>query len=903
MKKFFLTIGLLLCICSSDVNASTYYLSSSSGNDNFSGIFPDSAWETIGKINSITLLPGDSVLLKCNDEFYGTLIIQNSGSINSPIYFGKYGIGALPIITGFKKLTGWNNNGNVFSLNDTNHIKSIWFNDKWMQPARYPNSGLLSVYSSFLSTGIFSPDLIQSTGYWNNSSAVIRANEFQYDIAEIINFDQGFLTFAGPISQIIPQFHGFYLQNHLGALDTLNEWYCDTLNQLIFIIPPQFSNISNATIEGSVLEYGILCNEIVSHLIFDSLSFTGQSIDAIRFSKSINNIEIKNSSFKKIKQQALRFFQTSNHVKILNNKISDTGGDAISSFFLFNGKIAGNEIRRTGINIGFGYDKIYQAIAIHLESGIHDTIIDNYIDSTCYNAISLYNLGNRIERNFINHSSLNLNFGGGITLFGNESNSVLIKDNFILNTRGDVTGLKFQKPFSFGIFLNDYCHHDSIINNTIINSDSYGIYVGQFNHHHFIKGNVLYNNQAGQVFITDGATQNSTNQIELKNNILYSLNHNQKVVQLNAKSENFLPLNSDSNYYCNPYDYFPIYEEINSDTIIEKKVFSLSSWNQNTLQDSNSHVSNVEWKNQYATDTTGNDLISNGNFTNNYDDWSTIPLNNNSLLLDNLTMMDGGCIKFEITATDSTATAKIVSNQFPFQNNQYYEMSFSVSGSNESIVRSDITYQVSPYGSVGFNKYFPIETSRRDYNYFFQSTQYITPLALSFELHQPDSLVYFDNIHLFPVSVFKHDSILMSVLLMNYSPNTVSIPLGADSVFRDLDGNIVTGSYLLNPYSSYVLVLDSPLHLITVKEIQKQNSIHVFPNPVQATNGKITVQLPDENKYDYEVYDLTGRKFLSGKFSGSTINAFSMKNASAGMYILSIRSDNKVWHQKIVVVN
>ena len=55
--------------------------------------------------------------------------------------------------------------------------------------------------------------------------------------------------------------------------------------------------------------------------------------------------------------------------------------------------------------------------------------------------------------------------------------------------------------------------------------------------------------------------------------------------------------------------------------------------------------------------------------------------------------------------------------------------------------------------------------------------------------------------------------------------------------------------------------------------------------------------------YDFEVCDLTGRKFQFGKFSGSTINTFSMKNASAGMYILSVHSAIKLWQQKIVVVN
>lgn len=571
------------------------------------------------------------------------------------------------------------------------------------------------------------------------------------------------------------------------------------------------------------------------------------------------------------------------------------------SLFFFHCRIANNHIQRIGLERGFGFENYCQGIGIHLSSGILDTVIHNSIDSCGYGGIRCYNSYNRFEENIVNHSMLLLDGGGGMMFFGLSSSFVF--NNFILNTIGNIEGTTSPEKSSYGIYFAENIQSDSIINNTIVNSDSYGIYIGPYNQNHFLKGNVIYNNQDGQLFIADGDPINSTNNIQFNHNILYSLNDKQKSIQLTGINNNFLPLKGDSNYYCNPYDYFPIYQKSVSDTVVSEKIFSLPLWQQATLQDSNSHVSNVEWLNYYVTDTIGSDLIMNGNFSNNYDGWNTEPSGNNSLLLDNLTMMDNGCIKFEVTDTIPYEYAKAVSNDFALQINQFYQMSFSSAGFKNGILHSDITEQIAPYDGIGINKYFPIQTFRKDFNYFFQSSTYGNPLGLNFELHKSDSLVYFDNIHLFPVSVFKHDSSHMSVLLMNYSPNTITVPLGTDSVFRDLDGNMVTGLYTLNPYSSYVLVLDSPLNLVSLKEIPKQNSIIVFPNPVQSSNGKISIQLPDENMYDFEVCDLTGRKFQYGKFSGSIINTFSMKNASAGMYILSVHSAIKLWQQKIVVVN
>ena len=42
----------------------TYYISSLNGDNNADGTSPDTAWESVMKINDITLQPGDKVLLE-----------------------------------------------------------------------------------------------------------------------------------------------------------------------------------------------------------------------------------------------------------------------------------------------------------------------------------------------------------------------------------------------------------------------------------------------------------------------------------------------------------------------------------------------------------------------------------------------------------------------------------------------------------------------------------------------------------------------------------------------------------------------------------------------------------------------------------------------------------------------
>ena len=90
---FFLSITISLCIYTQN----TYYFSSSIGNDNNVGS-ETSPFQTIVKLNSLPLNPGDKILFKRDDVFTGQIIISYSGSIGSPIIYDSYGTGNLPVL-------------------------------------------------------------------------------------------------------------------------------------------------------------------------------------------------------------------------------------------------------------------------------------------------------------------------------------------------------------------------------------------------------------------------------------------------------------------------------------------------------------------------------------------------------------------------------------------------------------------------------------------------------------------------------------------------------------------------------------------------------------------------------------------------------------------------------------
>ncbi len=111
-------------------SAEAYYVSNS-GKDSNAGTTPETAWQTINKVNKFNFSPGDRILFKRGDEWREQLTIPSSGRSGNPIVFDAYGSGARPIINGSNLVTNWKqvNNSQVWqsSLSDP---KIVLFDNK-----------------------------------------------------------------------------------------------------------------------------------------------------------------------------------------------------------------------------------------------------------------------------------------------------------------------------------------------------------------------------------------------------------------------------------------------------------------------------------------------------------------------------------------------------------------------------------------------------------------------------------------------------------------------------------------------------------------------------------------------------------------------------------------------------
>lgn len=98
MKSIITTF--ILVILSTSVNATDYYISSSGGLDTNNGLSDSTPWQSLDKLYNTTFSPGDKVLFKSGDTWYGMFWLKGSGTSGNPIIVDKYGGTAKPIIDG-----------------------------------------------------------------------------------------------------------------------------------------------------------------------------------------------------------------------------------------------------------------------------------------------------------------------------------------------------------------------------------------------------------------------------------------------------------------------------------------------------------------------------------------------------------------------------------------------------------------------------------------------------------------------------------------------------------------------------------------------------------------------------------------------------------------------------------
>ena len=508
MRKPILTIFIFLSLIASATN---YYVSSSVGNDTYTGKSTSLAWKTIAKVNAMmsTFVSKDTVFLKCGDTFTDQLNITKSGTSTSPIVFASYGTGSKPLLNTAVTLTGWTvtSNPNIWVANYTGTLSDIRFvtiNDKIQQIGRYPdvtavNDGFLYNDACWGNNKFRDATLNVSTQDWTGATVVMYTKPYRIEGVKIVKHLLDTI-FTNPTTAPIHVGYSHIIQNHLATLTTQGEWYFDKVAKKVYLYS---TNPTTMKVQASATKFGILFSSAVTGINIKNIAF--QHADSIAVSiTSGSYINIDNCTFSNTLYGVWAASSTS--INVTNSSFIDIYNVSIgSTYSSLNFNVSNNTIRRNFLNPGMSdiTNNAYKAaISLYCTNAM---ISYNDIDSCGYIGVYYNGYGNTISHNKIGHFNMRMFDGGGIYSFGtwswvpslniNKYGNNLIENNYIHDGIGYLLGTNEGDSYNRrpGIYNDHLTEYNTVRKNVLYNT--HGILVGS-GHHHIISDNTIYNSDA-----------------------------------------------------------------------------------------------------------------------------------------------------------------------------------------------------------------------------------------------------------------------------------------------------------------------------------------------------------------------------------------------------------------------
>lgn len=502
--------------------ATDYYIAEN-GNDNADGTTPGKAWKTIERLNNSFrfIQPGDKILFKRGDVFYGSIKVNSSGTKEAPIVISAYGEGVAPVITGFTTVDKWESNANgiweVLVPNADASVNLVTKNNLIQQVGRYPNrdaanGGYITYNAAGGSTAKAETAFITAAmpidKNWSGAEVVIKKKRWNIERDTVVSQNGNNIFYRQPYKgNVYPGIEdfGFFFQRHPATLDQLGEWYFDAKEkklQMYFGVQTPFTSVIKISTVDTLVDIGDSKNILIS-----SLSFEGANEAAI-YSDFASGITVSHCNFNLMGKDAVTLWQTKDAMveyctvaNALGSGIfirnSGSGGYknstvqycTVKNICQFPGmEISGDAAGRCGITVTGGDNILVQF---------------NTVDSAGYAGIEWQGNDVLVYSNVVTNCLNVRDDGGGIYSYVGKGPSPkqyrnrIIRKNIVLNCIGASDGTGTVKSSARGIYCDEGSNNILVDSNTVANCSGAALYANSVTNI-TMQRNVLYNN--GQAF-------------------------------------------------------------------------------------------------------------------------------------------------------------------------------------------------------------------------------------------------------------------------------------------------------------------------------------------------------------------------------------------------------------------
>jgi len=818
MKKALLYLIALMVY--SAANATNYYISSSSGNDKNNGNSANSAWKTIAKLNSArwNLQPGDSVLFKCNDTLAGQLVPSRSGTAGKYIYYGSYGSGNKPILSGTTKVSSWTETStNIWEATCPdcgNTVTNFFINGIAQQIGRWPNvtdpnKGYRTYESHSGSNQITDNELTDAIN-WTGAEAVVRTNRWVLDHLTIKSHVGNTLQFTSPASYEFLNGFGYFIQNDPRTLDQQGEWYYNPKYKKFSL----YSNIDPNTLSTYATKFDTLLNtgfkiRNLNYITIENLHFDG-SCTATMVIPMSSHINIRNNEITNSGENAV-LMDYSDSVIFENNLVNHTNNKVIRQYICNNFIMRNNIIKNTALVTGMGSNGSSQYLAVN-QQGNNALIENNTIDSTGYIGIFFEGDTLLIRNNVISNYAMTVDDCGGLYTWGGDGTTInhsrKLIGNIIYNAIGAPDGTDRGYLAASGICLDDRTNNVDIIDNTIFNCTDNGIAIHNSNHIN-VKRNNVYDNGTQLCLAHDSVSAKfPITNCTIDSNIFVSKKASQLIGYFTTIDNGISDFgNFDYNYYCRPLDDNSV---INLDYINGIKFdesHTLSSWSSKYNKDQHSGKSPIAVKEYTITNTVPPNLITNEAFDNVIYPWYCWSPYSNCQCSDAFGegLWGGNALKASFTPSGKTdGNMFVISNNFSLTKDKIYRVKFAARSSqaNSAIMVTPRQNEFN-YKPVADVRVFGLDINYKKFEYIFTQDSNVTNARVDFQFSEGQGTVWLDSIEVNEVNALMTNPDDYIRFEYNATKNDKSISLTC--AYVDVNGMPVSGNITLKPFTSVIL--------------------------------------------------------------------------------------------------
>ena len=559
---------LLLLVFSYSAHSATYYLSANSGDDSRGADEaqnPSTPWKSLSKLNSFfsSLQPGDQVLLKRGETFYGSILVNKSGTAGSPIFIGAYGSGDKPVITSLVTLSNWvSKGGGIWESYNSSlpaKLNMVLVNGAEKEMGRFPNSdaenkGYLN-FDSHIGTASISYSNLDSKPDFTGAEMVIRVRRWVIDRDLITHHSGTKITYSKSSNYEPRDGYGFFIQNSIKTLDKAGEWYYNPANNKLSVYFGS-NGPSSYTVQAATKQ-NIIYAQKFSNVIFDNLEMEGSNASGVAI-KYGSNINIENCDIRFSGANGVQAFYH-DYFKIENSTVghSNYGGVNLG----YSGDYAvvrNNKITNTGMFSGMGESGDNKGVAI-FTSGNNSTIEYNQIINSGWVGICFNGNYVTIKNNLIDNFCMTKDDGAGIYTYVGSVNVNLkgrkLIGNIILNGQGVPEGVRGEATYpAEGIYLDNGASGVELTGNTIANCGNQGVYI-HCAHEITMKNNTLFNNITRQLSVIGLAKHPKIRNCNISDNIFFARRDYQKLLYIRSDDDDTEYFGKfDDNYYARPSD-------------------------------------------------------------------------------------------------------------------------------------------------------------------------------------------------------------------------------------------------------------------------------------------------------------------------------------------------------------